>query len=368
MKGYYLMVGKSSKEDYTGIGQKIRTQISNFNKEGLDCKEIVLPVSSSKLLSVLYRLPFFNVYPIWTYRNEFNEADYIYMRRPFVMNAYMRKVFETIKRNNPSCKIIVELPTYPYDAEYATYKAHWMLLLKDRFNRKRMRGLIDRFANLSGENEIFGIPTIRMSNGIDIDSIKKKSYVKAEDGAIHVCAVAAFKEWHGYERFIKGISKYYENGGDRKIICHFAGEGSELPLYKELVQRLNLDEHFVFHGYLQGKELDEIYDISEISLGSFGMYKKNLHLSCNLKSREAVARGIPMVTGCPTDIFVDSRFKYYLEFPNDSSTLDIQRIIDFRDEVYKESPENVIESIRQYAYENVTMEAAMKDVVGYIKS
>ena len=368
MKGYFIMIGYSSKEDKTGIGMKIRNQISAFNKAGMNCGEIVLPVSKSRFLSVQYRLPFFNVYPIWTYRSEFDDADYIYLRRPFVMNRHMRKVFARIKARNPKCKIIVEIPTYPYDAEYGTYKAKEMLIWKDRYNRNRMQGLVDRFADLTGQKEIFGIPTLKIINGIDVDKIRKKTYVPSSDGTIHMCAVAAFKEWHGYERLIEGVKQYYQNGGEKKIKLHFVGDGSELPRYRRLVREYGLDAYFEFHGYLRGSELDRVYDISDISLGTFGMYKINLNYSCNLKSREAVARGIPMVTGCPTDIFTEGKYKYYFEFPNDPSVVDIRKIIDFVDEIYKNGAESVIEEIRQYAYENVTMDAAMKNVIDYCKS
>ena len=97
------------------------------------------------------------------------------------------------------------------------------------------------------------------------------------------------------------------------------------------------------------------------------MYKKGLNLSCDLKSREAVARGIPMVTGCPTDIFIEGKYKYYLEFSNDSSAVDIQKIINFNDEIYRNGEELVIEDIRRYAFENVSMDAAMKNVIDYFK-
>ena len=366
MKGCFVVFGVSSKDDPSGIGLKVRNQINSFNNAGMNCSEIVMPIANTKFLSIQYRLPFFNVYPVWFYRDEYQDADYIYMRRPFVMNSHMRKVFKKIKDRNPKCKIIVELPTYPYDAEYATYKAKTLLIWKDKYNRNRMKGLIDRFAILTDEKTIFGIPTVRIRNGIDVTRIKERKPYSSSDGSIHICAVAAFKEWHGYERFIEGIAHYYANGGDRKIVCHFVGEGSELSRYKSLVKQLQVNDHFIFHGYLEGDDLDSIYNISDVSLGSFGMYKINISYSCNLKSREAVARGIPMVTGCPTDIFIKGKYRYYLEFPNDSSVIDIQKIIDFRDSIYQERPEIVVQTIREYARENVTMDSAMRNVFKYI--
>lgn len=369
MKGYFILYGETSEENRSGIGLKIRNQIKAFNNAGLNCEELVLPISKNKLLSILYRLPFFNVYPIWTYREEFADADYLYMRRPFVMNGYMRRIFRKVREKNPKIKIIVEIPTYPYDEEYNTYKLKQLLILKDKYSRTRMKGLIDYFANLTEEKEIFGIPTIKIWNGINVDEVQKRIPEKQEvdKNTIHMCAIAMFKEWHGYERFLEGLNNYYSNGGNRNIVCHFVGEGSELPYYKELVSRYSLEQHVLFHGFMESDELSHIYNISTISLGSFGMYKKKLNLSCDLKSREAVARGIPMVTGCPTDIFQKDQFKYYLEFPNDASVLDIQKIIDFHDKVYSEAEDVVVEKIRDYAKRVVDMNASMRNVISYFK-
>lgn len=365
--GCYILIGQSSSNDHSGIGLKVRNQIAAFNKAGLNFGEYVLSISKSKLLPILYRMPFTNSYPIWECADEFKKVDYIYMRRPFVMNGAMRKVLRKVKKYNPKIKIVVEIPTYPYDAEYETYKAKELLIAKDKYNRMRMKGLVDRYAILNDEKEVFGIPTIKIRNGIDVDNIHKRNPTHNNNNCLHVCAIAAFKEWHGYERIIEGLERYYKNGGDRNIVCHFAGDGSALQDYKKLVKDKGLEDHFVFYGYVEGKQLDDIYNICTISLGSFGMYKKKLNLSCNLKSREAVARGIPMVTGCPTDIFVEGKYKYYLEFANDSSAVDIQKIIDFNDEIYRNGEEPVIEDIRRYAFENVSMDAAMKNVIDYFK-
>lgn len=369
MKGYFLNYGISSQKDRSGIGLKIRNQIKAFNNAGLGCKELVLPISRNKLLSVLYRLPFTNVYPIWSFREEFKTADYLYFRRPFVMSGAMRQVLKKVKKDNPNIKIVIELPTYPYDAEYKTYKLYRMLIAKDSYNRNRLKGIVDYFSNLSEESEIFGIPTIKFRNGINIDDIVVRNPKDEEPGTIHLCAVALFKEWHGYERLIEGVNTYYKEKGEKNLIFHFAGEGSALPEYKELVKKYSLEEHFVFHGYCENKDLDEIYNLCSIALGSFGMYKKSLSLSCDLKSREAMARGIPFVTGCPTDIFINNPdFPYYLEYPNDSTALDINKMIDFYDRIYEEPQESVIKNIRDFAYQNVGMDSAMKPVVDYLKS
>lgn len=57
-----------------------------------------------------------------------------------------------------------------------------------------------------------------------------------------------------------------------------------------------------------------------------------------------------MVTGCKTDIFIKEKYSYFYEFPNDSSILDIQKIVEFYDSIYQFRDEaTVIDEIRDYA-------------------
>lgn len=347
---------------------KIRNQINAFNEAGLCCNEIVLPRESSKWNSIKSYLPFSNVYPRWTYKEEYDNADFLYMRRPYVMTSAMRRVLRKARKRNPKIKIIIEIPTYPYDQEYQYDKLVFMILAKDRYNRRRMNGIVDYYAVLEDTNTVFGLPAIKIVNGINVDEIHKRVPRETNPEEIHLCAVASFRQWHGYDRVIEGMKDYYHNGGERNIICHFVGDGDETEVYRKMMNQYGLDDHFVFHGYLEGKALDEVYNECTLSLGVFGMYRKGLNLSSDLKSRDAVARGIPSITGCRTDIFVKDRFPYFLEFPNDPSPVDFKEIIEFHDRIYKDGQEKVISAIRAYAGKTVDMQAAMKNVIDFYKS
>lgn len=367
MRGCFLTYVDKGECQLSGVHRKIKAQIKAFNEAGLNCSELALPsIKSRFLLRVLYRLPWCNVHPVWKYSEELGTADYLYMRRPFVMTCFMRHTLEEVRRHNTKVKIVVEIPTYPYDLEYGPYKTKSLFLLNDKYNRNRMKGIIDYYATLTDDKKIFGVDTIRIDNGIDLDAIPARTPVKREDNTIHLCAVAMFSFWHGYERILNGLADYYQRGEAQKIIIHFVGDGTELPRYKEIVARRKLEDHVVFHGFLSGEALTNIYNLSHIALECFAAYKKRINNSQSLKSREAVARGIPMVTGCPIDIFKKDVFPYYLEFPNDPSVIDFQKIIDFYHEIYDhETEEEVIAKIRKYAYETVDMRHCMRNVIEY---
>ena len=367
-KGYFITYGLSSMQANSGVALKIRNQIEAFNNAGLHCEEITFPYRTGKLAQVMQRLPFTNVDAVWKYRKEFDTADFLYMRHPLMVTGAVRNVLRNIKKRNPHCKIVMELPTYPYDEEYKTRKLSSILVLRDRYNRERMQGLVDYIANLEEAERIFGLPVLKISNGINVDAVPKRVPVTNDLSTIHLCAVAVFSFWHGYERLIEGLAQYYAHGGTRNIVCHFAGNGAELPFYKKLVQKKKLEDHFVFYGYVEGEELNRIYNLSTLSVCSLGSYKQGCNISCELKSRDAVARGIPSITGCKTDIFDKEVFPYFLEFPNDSSPLDIEKMICFHDNVYQVGQETVINEIRAYAYKTVGMDLAMKEVINFYNS
>lgn len=174
MRGIFITFGQASSQDKTGVGLKIRNQIKAFLQFGMEMSELTLPYSRNPFLRILYRLPFYNGYPIWKYDKRMAEVDFIYLRRPFVMTGYMRHVLKKIRKSNPDIRIILELPTFPYDQEIAHYKCSRPFLLRDRYNRNRLKGLVDRIATLTEDEKIFGIQTIKIINGINVNAIRPR--------------------------------------------------------------------------------------------------------------------------------------------------------------------------------------------------
>ncbi|MCI8726578.1 MAG: glycosyltransferase family 4 protein [Hungatella sp.] len=368
MKGIFITYGQGSAIDNTGVGLKIKGQINAFCQNGIDFFELTLLHSKNPMLRILYRLPLYNGYPIWKYRKEMDNVDCVYLRRPFVMTGYMRHVLQKIRKRNPKVKIVLEIPTYPYDKEIAHFKTSWLFLMRDRYNRVRLDAVVDRIVTVTKDNEIFGIQTIKIQNGIDVRNICPRTFNKEKKNEIHLCAVATFKEWHAYERLLFGMIDYYTNGGKIKVILHFIGEGQELPLYKKIVKEHNLEKFVFFHGYLTGEALDHIYNHFDIGIASLGMHRIGLTSSSALKTREYLARGLPIVSSLPIDVFEMHSFPYCLYVPQDESKISIEKIIEFYNTIYqRKDAEKVIKEIRKFALEYVDIERTMKPVVNFFK-
>ncbi len=82
-----------------------------------------------------------------------------------------------------------------------------------------------RIVTLSDDKTIFQVPTIQISNGIDAKAISIRQKVAADEN-IHLIGVATLSFWHGYDRVIEGLHKYYKNGNPnrKELFFHIVGD------------------------------------------------------------------------------------------------------------------------------------------------
>lgn len=366
-KGYYIHFGG---RESIGVSKKIDMQIEEFGKH-FDVRELEVRAAERSLAERVIGL-----FPTMSIRREYEQAfteldqpDFLYVRRTVADRAYLR-FWKKIRERYPDCKIIIELFTYPYDKDdFGKWNA-WPFYLKERLYRPKLKKYVDRLVTYTEHREIFGIPTIHSANGINVDSIKQVEGAYRE-GEINLIGVAFMQRHHGYERIIEGLKEYY--GGetpDWRVNLRLVGDGPEKARYQELVERYRLEEYVKFYPTLTGEKLDELYNESDIALVSFGMYKLGFYgRLCALKSRECLAKGMPLITGCMIDVIPED-YPYAGVFPNDDSTVDIEEVVAFYKRVKdrKDSKKELADTIRQFAAEHVSMEAVMRPVVEYIKS
>lgn len=368
MEGIFLTYPVHYEENHKGIIRKINGQINAFRANGIAVSEIQLPSSKFKLpMEVLKKIqwfPFINVWPRWEYNRKYSKFDFIYMRRPSAMSQPMRSFLLKLKKDNPKIKIILEIPTYPYDDEYIGIKK--LLLYKDRFNRIKLNGLIDKIA-IVGYNKsissLWGIPVIQFDNGVDINNVKIYSRVKHE--AIRILCVAMFAPRHGYERLIDGLHQYYNMNGRLNFELHFVGSGSEVKKYEKLVSKYSMSSRVFFHGNMYGNDLDKMYASCDIAAGSFGLYKVGVQSASALKISESLARGLPVIVGSEIKELRQSNFPYYLEFANNPTPVNFNLIENFW--VRISCMLNINEYIRNYATQHFDLSNTMKPVFDYLR-
>jgi len=346
----------------SGVIKKIFNQVSSLNIETkFSCKPFILPKPNNRIL-LYFSYLFFNIYKNITITQ--NIYDFIYIRRIIPVNYSFIKLLKIIKMKNNKCKIIYEIPTYPYDMEHYTVILKTLLII-DKIFRVFLKKYINKIITFTNDDYIFGVPTIKIKNGICCSDIQIRT-VQTISQYLNLIVVAQFAPWHGYDRLINGLNNYYENGSSEKVYIHFIGNGQELNKYKEMVHKYNLSEYIIFHGPLFGKQLTDMFNNSDIAICGLGGHRKSIYLSSELKSREYLARGIPMISSTKIDILPDD-FIYCLYVPSDDSPININNVICYyQDLISKHTLQEITTNIREFAENNCDISKTMKPVIEYL--
>lgn len=353
----------------SGVETKIAAQIDAFNDAGLQCRFLECVAPSSRLRRGLGSLPFISDGIKWPDLEQLGKLDFLYIRRPLYSSKEFLRFLAKARSANPGIKIVVEIPTYPYDKELSS-PVTFFALRKERKYRQYWKKFVDGIADFSQHDEIFGIPTLPIRNGVNLKSISPRLPHGDSRDAIEGIFAASFGPWHGADLLIEGLYRYYEKGGKRDIVIHLAGGGSLIDELSSQVNTRGLERHVLIHGPLSRSELDCLYDKCTIAFDSLALHRRGQEclLSSSLKSREYLAKGIPSVYAGTIDLFKDEKPDFTLELPSEEKPLDFQKVVDFHDALYKkEAEEDLILRIRHYAEEWASMEASMESVIDFFQ-
>ena len=288
-----------------------------------------------------------------------NYIDFVYIRSNHNANPFIINMVRRIKKYG--AKVVMEIPTYPYDSEYEAQGMSKQIFF-DRLFRKSLAKQLDAIVTFSDYDKIFGQRTIRISNGIDFDSVKMKSCINDTTKELNLIGVAEIHEWHGFDRIVKGLADYYSKPQEYIVRFHVVGyffsPGIEYK-FKKNISDNQLENYVILYGKKHGTELDNLFDKCDFGIGSLGRHRVGIDKIKTLKNREYAARGIPFIYS-ETDSDFDSK-SYVLKAPADESPIEIQRIIDFYNS-NKMSPIKIRESIADLSWEK-QIENVIKEVL-----
>lgn len=273
-------------------------------------------------------------------------VDMVYARSFHNASPLTVRLFRSLAASG--IRVVMEIPTYPYDQEYAGFPWREQLKLAvDRLFRRRLAAATQAIVTFSAAPTIFGQRTIRISNGIDLDAIPCKPAATNTHHAatLHLTAVAEVHYWHGIDRIIDGLGRYYAaatppaTAPTRHVVLHIVGGvgptemlGSRhAPGFATLIDRWHLASKVVFHGQLFGPALDDVMAHTDLAIGSLARHRSGIADIKTLKNREYAARGIPFIYS-ETDADFDGR-PYVMKVPPDESPIDIAALVAFIDSV-----------------------------------
>ena len=226
-------------------------------------------------------------------------------------------------------KIVMEIPTYPYDQEYTKLSDKTKLFVDQCF-RNIFAKQLSRIVTFSSYKTIFGISTIQISNGIDFDQIKLKKQINDTSKELHLIGVAEIHYWHGFDRLIKGLIAYYKNKPNYKVYFHIVGcmfGDREKTEILPLIKKSQLEEYVILHGAKHGEELDQLFEQSDMAIGSLARHRSGITNIKTLKNREYAARGLSFIYSEQDSDFEDK--PYILKVPANESPIEVNKIIEF---------------------------------------
>jgi hypothetical protein len=298
--------------------------------------------SNKEIIKILRRLEIYFIFKKikqFIYKEKISVLYIRYYRTGILFYNFIKYVKKQYK-----LKIILEIPTYPYDNEVG---AGNFGILIDRVLRKKIYKYVDNIVTYSNDKVIWNIPCINISNGIDLKEVKiieKKQHL-----GINFISVSNCSFWHEIDRFLYSLLQYKKNGGIEDLKFYIVGEGEETSKLKKIVDdNMELQDIVIFHGFKSGEELDEIYNNSDIALGSLGIHRLKLESVQPLKNREYCAKGLPFIIG-----FNDPNFKnkeYVYEVSYDDELIDIEKLIKWYRNL-KISPEEIRKDAEEFTWD-----------------
>ena len=292
-----------------------------------------------------------------------NKVQFVYARCFQNANPFLISFFKKLKKSG--IKSVTEIPTYPYDAEFIGFPFMTRVGLKiDQIFRRSLYKQMNGIVTFSDADQIFGQRTIRISNGVDMDSIPLHQYQPPKDGSIHLIGVAEVHYWHGYDRLIAGLGEYYHNTQNpRNVIFHIVGgvwksemyDSIHAPGFSEIMDKYGIREHVVFHDQLFGEQLNQVFNQCCFAIGSLARHRSGITVIKTLKNREYATRGIPFIYSEQDSDF--DHQPYVLRAPADESPIDVSQILDFLDN-HSFHPANIRRTV-----ENLSWKIQMQKVI-----
>jgi glycosyltransferase involved in cell wall biosynthesis len=287
-----------------------------------------------------------------------NHIDIVYIRSNHNANPFTIRMVKQMKKYG--AKVVMEIPTYPYDSEYEA-QGMSKQIFQDKLFRNHLAKQLDAIVTFSDYEHIFGQRTIRISNGIDFDSVKMKTTINDTSKELNLIGVAEIHEWHGFDRLVKGLADYYSKSQNYIVRFHVVGYFFSAEIeneFKKIVTDNHMEDNVILYGKKHGQELDRLFEKCDFGIGSLGRHRVGIDKIKTLKNREYAARGIPFIYS-ETDSDFDTR-PYVLKAPADETPIDINNIVSFYHSI-SFLPKDIRDSIMNLSWEN-----QMKNVLNNI--
>lgn len=344
-----------------GISKKISYQLNAFKECGAEAhicfmdenntkkriidQDVIIDYGNGLKSKFLKRTDFSSI----IHHAVMQQIDMVYLRSNHNANPFTIRMVRKMKK--AGMKVVMEIPTYPYDEEYKNWSI-WQKPISDRLFRKSLAKNLDAIVTFSNEDYIFGQHTIKISNGIDFNNVIIKPNKNDTSKELNLIGVAEIHTWHGFDRIVRGLANYYSKPQKYLVFFHVVGYFFSIEIeneFKDLIKKYHMEKYVILYGRMHGKELDNLFFKCDFGIGSLGRHRVGITTIKTLKNREYAARGIPFVYSETDDDF--DQQPYVLKVPADESDINIDEIITFYHRLSM-SPLEIRESIHHLSWKH----------------
>jgi len=372
--------------EHSGISKKIHYQVKGLRQNGhevhlcyydrganghwqrlIDDSEVLDDFGKGKMAGLRQRISYNAIFDYCVERH----IQMVYARCFQNANPWLIHFFGRLKKIG--IKAVMEIPTYPYDMEFEGFSHIERLQLRiDQLFRKRLARQLEAIVTFTNQEKIWGQRTIRISNGVDLDSIPLHSSQPLLHNPLHIIAVAEVHYWHGYDRLIDGLGKYYKELRDKRtkgkeVFFHIVGgvwksemfNDMHAPGFSELINKYGIEDKVIFHGQLFGDELNAVFNQCCFAVGSLARHRCGISDIKTLKNREYASRGLPFVYS-ENDSDFDHQ-PYVLKVSADETPVDITRIITFVEQL-RMTPQEIRQTVEHLSWK-VQMQKVVEGIL-----
>lgn len=243
----------------------------------------------------------------------------------------------------------------------ASRYARWAF---ERLNGHRILSRVDGIVGVTDEIRDYEVAraggdkkATTVANGIDVGAVKQTGFAPFDGRTLRLLFVASDPSpWHGVDRLIRSVASFRSQV---RVSVDIVGHQGREP---GTVERAG-DHEVHFHGTLRGEKLDAVAARANLAVATLGLARKNLRQACSLKTREYLARGLPIIYGYD-DVDLSPDLPFTLKVPNSEALLEFDEICSFAAKMNSERAQ----SIREFAVARLDWSPKLSGLLNFARS
>ena len=310
------------KNKYDKVPKFIETQVINLKKNYPNFEIYVLCPDNNKKLEIeanklytqirfQYFFPkFFQTLTNEGIMNQLKNNILNYFLIPFLFGSQMISLFRLVKRENieliyahwffpqaVNAYLVSKLCNIPFvftsHSSDVTIVERKIPLIGKKIIRKVCRAalaisapskkIIDLIARYFSEEEFENIKTFVIPMGINTENINRKIRRNPDKEKLNILFVGRFSEKKGVNILIESIYNVKQKLPEQKIKLTLAGDGDQIDIYEQLIEKYNLDLTVEIIGFVDEIEKYEL------------LHSTDLLVVPSIESRDGDIEGLPVV-------------------------------------------------------------------------